>query len=306
MPDVTRDMIRAAAPAPVAAIGALVGGMLSVQLGASLAKLLFPVLGPVGTASQRVLLAAVVLLLIVRPWRQPALRRPSGPVLAALAAYGLTLGAMNTVFYAALARLPLGITVAIEFIGPLGLAVLGSRRPLDLLWAALALTGLLLLAQPWRTDGNRIDPVGVLLALAAGIAWGLYILAGRRLGTQVEGSAATALGMTVAALAVLPAGADAIPVVATHPTVLVEALATAVLSSALPYSIEMAALRRMTTRGFSVLMSLEPVVAALAGLLVLGERMTALRWLAIGGIVLACLGSAVAGEVPEPAEPAPN
>ncbi len=293
-------------PARAAAVGALAGGMLSVQVGASIAKLLFPVLGPLGTASQRVLLAACVLMLIARPWRQPALRRPSRQALVSIAAYGVTLGVMNTVFYAALARLPLGITVAIEFTGPLTLAVLGSRRPLDLLWAALALAGLLLLAQPWSTGGRRVDPVGVLLALGAGVSWGLYILAGRRLGTLVEGSAATALGMAVAALVALPTGAGALPRVAADPRVLAEALAMAVLSSAVPYSIEMAALRRMSTRGFSVLMSLEPAVAALVGLVLLGERMSALRWLAIGGIVLACLGSAAAGEAPEPAAPAPN
>ncbi len=293
-------------PGQTAAIGALVCGMLSVQVGASIAKLLFPVLGPLGTATLRVLLAAFVLLLIVRPWRQPALRRPSRQALSSIAAYGLTLGIMNTVFYAALARLPLGITVAIEFIGPLSLAVLGSRRALDLLWATLALAGLLLLAQPWATGGRRIDPMGVLLALGAGVSWGLYILAGRRLGSRVEGSAATALGMTVAALVVLPVGIGALPRVATDPRLLTEAVAMAVLSSALPYSIEMVALRRMTLRGFSVLMSLEPAVAALVGLVLLGERMSMLRWLAIGGIVLACLGSAAVGETPEPATPAPN
>ena len=287
------------------ATAALVAGMLSVQTGASMAKLLFPVLGTLGTACMRVLLAAFVLLLIVRPWRQPSLRRPSWPIMRSIVAYGLTLGVMNTVFYAALARLPLGIAVAIEFVGPLTLAVLASRRALDLLWTALALGGLLLLTQPWATGGHRIDPLGVLLALAAGVTWGLYILAGRRLGTHVEGSAATALGMTVAALVVLPMGFGAIPQAAAHPRLLAAALGMAVLSSAVPYSIEMAALRRMTTRGFSILMSLEPVVAALTGLALLGEQLSSLRWLAIGGIALACLGSAAAGDAPDPLKAAP-
>ncbi len=298
--------ISRAGPPPATAIAALVGGMLSVQVGASLAKLLFPVLGPVGTASLRVLLAAIVLLLIARPWRQPALRRPSRQALAAIAAYGVTLGVMNTVFYAALARLPLGITVAIEFMGPLTLAVAGSQRALDLLWAALALGGLLLLTQPWSTGGHHIDPLGILFALGAGVSSGLYILTGRRLGTQVEGSAAAALGMTVAALAVLPLGVRAIPQVAADPRLLAAALGMAVLSSAVPYSIEMVALRRMSTRGFSILMSLEPAIAALTGLVLLGEHLSPLRWIAIGGIVLACLGSAAAGEIPAPAVPAPN
>lgn len=288
------------------ALAALLGGMGSVQLGASLAKLLFPVLGSVGTACLRVLLAAIVLMALARPWRQLALRRPTRQATAAVLAYGLTLGIMNTVFYCALARLPLGITVAIEFLGPLSLAILGSRRALDLLWAALALAGLLLLVQPWRADGHRLDPLGVLLALTAGLAWALYILASRRLGTHVEGGSATALGMTVAALAVLPFGFAAVPQVLGRPGLLAAALGMAILSSAVPYSIEMVAMRRMSTRGFSILMSLEPAIAALAGLLLLGEPLSLPRWLAIGGIVVASFGSAATGEAGDPVRPPPD
>jgi len=288
------------------ALAALLGGMGTVQLGASLAKLLFPVLGSTGTACLRVLLAAIVLVLIARPWRQAALRRPDRRTVIAILAYGVSLGVMNTVFYGALARLPLGITVAIEFLGPLSLAVLGSRRGLDLLWAGLAVAGLLLLVQPWQANAHRLDPVGVLLALAAGLAWALYILTGRRVGAHVEGGSAAALGMAVAALVVLPLGFGAVPRALAHPAVLAAAFAMAMLSSAIPYSIEMMAMRRMSTRGFSVLMSLEPAIAAVAGLLLLGEQLSPLRWLAIAGIVAASFGSAAAGDAADPVRPPPD
>lgn len=280
----------------------LVSGMASVQIGASLARDLFPVLGPLRTACVRVVLAAFVLLLITRPWRALARLRHDRHALRAMLAYGLTLGVMNIVFYAALARLPLGVTVAIEFLGPLTLAVAGSHRPLDLLWATLAASGLLLLLQPWQiTAAHRLDPVGVALALAAGAAWALYILAGRRLGNRIPGAAATALGMSVAALLALPFGAAGLARVAASPTLLAVSFGMAMLSSALPYSIEMVAMRRMSMRGFSVLMSLEPALAALAGLVLLGEQLSWLRWLAIAGIVSASLGSAVAGEAKDKA-----
>ncbi len=283
-----------------AALAAVVCGMLSVQLGAALAKLLFPVLGAPGTASLRVLLACLILLpaLCFRSGRRPAW--PDRQVLGSVLAYGACLGVMNTVFYAALARLPLGVTVAIEFVGPLSLAVLGSRRPIDLLWVALAVGGLLLLLQPWRAAGasHRLDPVGILLALVAGLAWALYILAGRRVGSRIGGITATALGMAVASLMLLPFAVHAVPVALSRPGLLLAASGMALLSSAIPYSIEMMAMRRMSMRGFSVLMSLEPAIAALMGLVLLGEHLSPLRWLAIAGIIAASLGSAVTDPVP--------
>lgn len=274
----------------------LLVGMLSVQVGASLAKLLFPILGAVQTACLRIVLAAIVLLLIVRPWRL-ALQRPDRRTLLLILVYGLSLGIMNTVFYAALARLPLGIAVAIEFMGPLALALAGSRRRLDLLWVGLAVGGLLLLLQPWQMS-HRLDAIGVLLALGAGVAWAIYILAGKQLGTRIASGAATSLGMAVAALAVLPFGFAGVPRVVNHPALLLAAFGLAMLSSAIPYSIEMTAMRRMSMRGFSILMSLEPAIAAIAGLALLGEQLSAARWLAIGAIVLASLGSAMVDEVP--------
>ncbi len=285
-----------------AAFAAVVCGMLSVQMGAALAKLLFPVLGAPGTASLRVLLACLILLpaLCLRPARRPAW--PDRHMLGSVLAYGACLGLMNTVFYAALARLPLGVAVAIEFVGPLSLAVLGSRRPIDLLWVALAAGGLLLLLQPWHAAGasRRLDPVGILLALVAGLAWALYILAGRRVGSRIGGITATALGMAVASLMLLPFAVRAVPVALSRPELLLTACLMALLSSAIPYSIEMMAMRRMSMRGFSVLMSLEPGIAALMGLALLGEQLSPLRWLAVAGIVVASLGSAATDPVPGP------
>ncbi|WP_419730099.1 EamA family transporter [Lichenicola sp.] len=292
------------------ALPAVLVGMGSVQIGASLAKLLFPVLGAIETACARVVLAAIVLLLLARPWRRGVRLFPGRTAAITIVAYGLSLAVMNTVFYAALSRLPLGITVAIEFMGPLALALAGSRRALDLLWVALAVGGLLILLQPWQFVGGHaghpLDPVGILLALTAGVTWALYILVGRRLGGQVEGNTATALGMAIAALAVLPFGWSVVPNLAIHPALLASAFGMAMLSSAVPYSIEMMAMRRMSTRGFSIMMSLEPAIAAVAGLLLLGEHLSPMRWLAIGGIVVASLGSAAAGDALPPPAPPPD
>ena len=285
------------------ALAGLLCGMICVQLGAVLAKLLFPAIGALGTASLRVILACAILLpvLSLRPHRPVAW--PSRKAFGAILAYGVCLGVMNTVFYAALQRLPLGIAVAIEFLGPLSLAVLGSRRAIDLVWIALAVGGLLLLLQPWQA-AHRLDPLGVLLALIAGLTWALYILTGRRVGRHVGGITATALGMTVASVVVLPFAVHAVPLALSQPRLLLAAAGMALLSSAVPYSIEMMAMRRMSMRGFSVLMSLEPAIAALTGLALLDEHLSTVRWLAIGGIVVASLGSAATDPVPEPARDA--
>ncbi len=289
---VTEAGITVGARAGITSLGALLSGMVSVQLGASLAKLLFPAIGAPGTAALRVLLASLILLgvaLLLRRRRfVPQPRRAAGLILA----YGLILGGMNLVFYLALSRLPLGIVVAIEFMGPLCLALAGSRRALDLLWVVLAVAGLALLLAPWQV-AHRLDPVGVLLALAAGAAWAAYILVGRRLGGQVTGVTATALGMSVAALVTLPLALPVVPLLAAQGWLLPAALGMALLSSAVPYSIEMWAMQRMSMRGFSILMSLEPAIAALTGLALLGEQLSLPRWLAIAGIVAASVGSAL-------------
>lgn len=304
---------RAAGMDRAVTLGALLCGMISVQIGASLAKTLFPVLGAAHAGALRILFASLLLLPLVWQNGRPRSRRGGGEdraapaprrrAIGAVAIYGVTMGVMNVVFYLALARLPLGIVVAIEFMGPLSLALAGSRRPLDLLWVGFAVSGLLLLLQPWRLT-HRLDPLGVALAVGAALTWAAYILAGRRLGRHVSGVTATALGMGVAALVTLPISLPALPLLRLQGWLLPAALGMALLSSAVPYSIEMMAMRRMSMRGFSILMSLEPALAAIAGLLLLGEQLSPLRWLAIGGIVAASLGSA-ATDRPPPASGTP-
>ncbi|MBS7660745.1 threonine/homoserine exporter RhtA [Pseudomonas lalucatii] len=272
--------------AALAPIALLLVAMLSIQGGASLAKSLFPLVGAEGTTALRLGLGAVILALIMRPWRAH-LSLEGGQ---ALLAYGLALGGMNLLFYMALQTVPLGIAVALEFTGPLALALFSSRRALDFAWVALAIFGLWLLL-PGDATNSRLDPLGAALALGAGLCWTLYIVFGQKAGAAY-GRQTVALGTLVAALLVMPIGLwqagaslfalDLLPV----------ALAVAVLSSALPYSLEMVALTRLPTRTFSVLMSMEPAIAALSGLLLLGERLDWSQWLAIGAIVLASAGAA--------------
>lgn len=260
--------------------------MLSVQVGASLAKSLFPAVGAQGATALRVTLAALILAAVLRPWR---VRASEG--WKALAAYGLSLGLMNLLFYAALQRIPLGVAVAVEFAGPLGVAVAGSRRRLDFAWIGLAAVGLLALA-PLQGQSHPLDPLGLALALAAGGAWAGYIVSGRRAG-QAHGAQATALGMAIAALIVLPFGVAQAGAGLLAPAVLPTALGVAVLSSVLPYTLEMFALTRIPTRVFGTLMSLEPAVAAVAGALILHEALSLRQTLAIATIMAASLGAAL-------------
>jgi inner membrane transporter RhtA len=269
----------------LAALAGVVAAMASIQVGAGLAKSLFAQVGPEGIAALRLVFAALILIAVWRPWRTPPPPRARGWILC----YGLALGAMNLCFYLALERLPLGVAVALELSGPLTLALVGSRRLRDGLWVLLAVGGLLLLT-PW-TPGAATDPVGVGFGLAAGACWALYILFGRRAGLA-HGGGAVACGMVVAALVAAPVGlVDAAPALLA-PAVLSVALAVAVLSSALPYSLEMMALSRLPTRTFSVMMSLEPALGALTGFLILGERLTPLQGLATASLVVASMGAA--------------
>ena len=284
------------------AVPAVLGGVACYQLGAAIAKSLFPVLGATGTAGLRISLSAVILCVLWRPWR----RWPGAEAMSAVVPYGVSLGLMNLLFYLALARLPLGVAVCIEFTGPLALAALGSRRPLDLAWTALAAIGLMLLLDPRAAQGtppHRTDPLGVGYALGAGLCWALYILFGRRLGRQFAGGQGTALGMTVASLVVVPFCAPAMMPVLADAHRLLAATAVAVLCSALPYSLEMAALRHLSTRTFGILMSLDPAMAALSGLLLLGEQLSPQRWIAVLCIVLASAGSALEGRSAAAIEP---
>jgi inner membrane transporter RhtA len=279
-------------------LGTVMLAIVSVQTGAALAKNLFPIVGAQGAVSLRVSLAAVILLAIWRPWRRPLTRRDA----IAITGFGLALGTMNLTFYMALRTIPLGVAVALEFLGPLTVAVLDSRRPLDFLWIALAAVGVLLLS-PLNPTSAPLDPVGVGLVLFAGACWGLYIILGSRVGGGDRGQV-SAIAMSVAALVASPWG---VPAIVNHLSwaLLVGGLGVAVLSSALPYSLELFAMSRLKARTFSILMSLEPAMAALAGFLVLGERLTGWQAAAIAAVMAASAGSAATSPAIT-AEPAPN
>lgn len=274
-----------AGPGPLVAVGLLLIAMVSMQAGAAFAKGLFPRVGPQGATALRLGFSALVLAAARRPWRTSRPLRLTSPLIA----YGLCLGAMNTLFYMALRTTPLGIAVALEFIGPLSVALLASRRWLDFLWIALATAGLLLLLPVWSTFPG-IDPIGAVLALGSGAFWALYIVFGRKVG-QSNGAAATALGMIIAAVVFVPIGVATAGSAVFDLAILPSGLALAVLSSALPYSLEMIALTRIPPQAFGALMSLEPAVGALAGLAVLGERPSPMQWAGIGCVILASLGA---------------
>jgi inner membrane transporter RhtA len=269
----------------------VLAGIATVQFGAALAKSLFDEIGPGGTVFLRVLFAAVVLAVI---WR-PGLGGRSGADWRLILGFGFALVAMNLSFYYALDRIPLGIAVTFEFVGPLGVAVAGSRRPLDLLWVALAAAGILLLSDFGRAD---LDALGVGLALLAGAFWAAYILLSVRVGRTFRGGAGLALAMLAGGAMLAPvgianAGADLLA-----PGVLLLGLAVAILSSAVPYTLEMEALRRMPAGVFGVLMSLEPAMAALAGFVLLGEGLAGRELVAIALVVAASAGAARNADVP--------
>jgi inner membrane transporter RhtA len=233
----------------------------------------------------RVLFAALLLAAILRPWRT----RRTPAAWRSVLLYGVALGGMNTLFYAALRTVPLGVATAIEFTGPLTVAVLASRRAVDFLWIALAVGGLLLLL-PLGEASAGVDPVGAALALAAGVCWALYILFGQKAGAE-HGLQTTAVGMAVAAVLVLPFGIAHAGTALFTPSILPVALAVAVLSSAFPYSLEMVALSRLPTKTFGTLMSVEPAFGAVAGLVLLDEHPSPTQWLAMGAIVAASVGT---------------
>ena len=272
-------------PAAVAMVLAAAG---SLQVGAAFAVTLFDDLGPGGAAFLRLLLAAVVLLAL---WR-PRVRGHSMADLRIAAAFGLALGLMNWSIYEAMDRIPLGVAVTIEFWGPLAVAVVGSRRALDLLWVALAALGIVLLASP---GGGGIDAGGVALALLAGGCWAAYIGLSARTGQAFPGGTGLAIAMAVGAVVVLPAGIAQGGAALVHPGLLASALVVALASSVLPYSLELEALRRLPGAVFGVLMSLEPAVAALAGLAVLGQALVPREWAAIALVVTASAGAAALG-----------
>jgi len=257
-------------------------GIVSVQVGAAFAKQLFAVAGAAGTVTLRLVVAAVVLVAI---WR-PSLRLDRR-VLVVVLSYGVVLGAMNLCFYFALERIPLGAAVTIEFLGPLAVAVAGSRRWLDGLWVLLAGTGVVLLT---RVEGGLALP-GVLFALAAGACWAAYILLAAKLGSKSSDGKGLALAMVVGSAVALPFGISSAGTAMLDPVVLAAGLAVALMSSVIPYSLELEALRRMPPRVFGILMSMEPAVAALAGLALLGEQLKPMQWVAVSCVVVASVGS---------------
>jgi len=276
-------------------VGSLLLGMLSFQFGSALAKQLFPVMGAQGATAMRLGLGALILWLLRQPWRRLRGRHDW----ASLWGYGLTLGVMNLCFYMALRTVPLGIAVALEFLGPLAIALFGSRRALDFLWVALVVAGLALLL-PWQAQTQALDPVGVLYALGAAVGWATYILLGRRAGAAF-GNDAVALGSAIGALVVVPVGVMHAGAALFTVSMLPFAFGMAILSSALPYSLEMLALTRLPARTVGILVSVEPAMGALLGLAFLDEHLTTYKWLAIAAIIAASIG-AVLGSRSKPVD----
>jgi len=284
---------RLSAPAPLLVLGAVA----SVQSGAAIATRLFPDAGPGGTVLLRLALSALILLCFARP-------RLSGRARADLGwgvAYGVALGAMNATFYEALSRIPLGVAVTIEFVGPLAVAVLGSRRPLDLLWVALAGLGVALLT---TGGGGGLDPLGGVLALVAGGFWAAYIVLAQRVGRVFPGASGLTFALVVATIVVAPFALVTAGTRVWHAGVIARGAAVAVLSSAVPYSLELFALRRMRASVFGVLMSLEPAMAALSGLLFLGQHLRPREWIAVACVMVASIGATRRADPDEqPVEP---
>lgn len=265
--------------------------MASIQFGASVAKNLFPIAGIAGASSLRLFFAALVLLMAFRPWRVSIPRA----ALKNLFFYGASLGLMNLSFYFALAKIPLGIAVALEFTGPLAVAILSGQRKMDYVWALLAGLGIYLLLPLEQTQAS-LDPVGIFFALLAGFFWALYIIFGKRSGDQVHGGIASSVGMGFAALMVIPWGFFFDAQNMLQSSALPLGMFVGLFGSAIPYALEMSALRKMPSQSFSILMSLEPAMASLMGLLFLGEVLTPTQWFAILCVIISSQGSALSSK----------
>ncbi|MFE7195126.1 EamA family transporter [Microbacterium oxydans] len=280
-------MQKPAASGPLVGVALVIGSCLSLPFGAAVAAQLFPVLGPWGVTSLRVAIAAVLLVVVVRP--RPGKWTRAQWLAAVL--FGVSLAAMNGFFYAAIDRIPLGPAVAIEFLGPLVLAAVLTRKLRDFAWVGIALLGMVVLGIDGLIGAEPLDPLGVVFILIAAGFWAMYIRMSARVGALIPGSSGLAMGLVVAAVLLIPVGVPAVSTVAMDPQLLLLAAITAVLSSVIPYSFELAALRRLPQRVFGVLLSLEPAFATLAGWLILGQDATPLRMLAIALVIAASVGT---------------
>lgn len=275
-------------PAPVLALGAIV----SVQFGSAFARTHFEAVGPTGAATLRLVFAAVLLLIVVRPRIRRWTRRQWGSAVL----LGLALAGMNSLIYLSIARIPLGVAVTLEFTGPLVLALVQTRRWRDALWAAVAFVGVVLLG---LGSTGSIALAGVALAFGAALFWAAYILASARVGRAIEGIDGLVVAIVVAAIVVSPFGAGpAAAALVADPSLVVVFLIVAVLTSAVPYALELVALRRLPTRIFGVLSSLGPAVAVVAGIVVLGQTLGVREIIAVGLVSVASIGVTVSGARP--------
>ena len=269
------------------------GSLITLCAGTSLAKGLFPFVGAEGTTTYRLVFSTLLLMAFWRPWRR-AWTWADAPILVL---FGATLGVMNLLFYNAIKTVPFGLAIAVEFTGPLAVALWSSKKPLDFVWIVLAVAGMGLILPLGNTMGaglqtSAIDPVGIAYALGAGACWAVYIVVGQRVADRI-GAFATPMGMLVAALLVTPVGISVAGSSLLNPEWMLAGLGIALLSSAIPYSLEMYSLKHLPKQTFSILLSLEPAVGALAGWLVLSEQLSTQQLCAIGLIMAASMGSAM-------------
>lgn len=276
---------------PFGAVGLVAIGLICQEVGASFAVLLFPSVGAIGMVALRLAFSAIVLLAIARP----RLRGHSRSGWLTVIAFGVVLALMNALFYEALARVPLGATITIEVLGPLVLSVVMSRRASSWLWAVLAFAGVVILSQGSFGD---LDPVGVAFAFGAAAMWAGYILLSARTGARFPRLDGLAIAMTVGAVITVPFGIVSAGPVIFQPNILLLGAAVALLSSTIPYTLELVALRRLPSATFSILMSLSPAIATTAGFLILGQRFTGVAFVAIGLVIAASIGAVLSASRP--------
>ena len=286
---------------PFLPVAALIGSLITLSVGTSLAKSLFPFVGAEGTTTYRLIFSTLLLMAFWRPWR----RTWSWNEAPLLVMFGATLGVMNLLFYSAIKTVPFGLAIAIEFTGPLAVALWSSKKPLDFVWILLAVLGMgliLPLSQHMGADSTAtLDPVGIGFALGAGFCWAMYIVIGQRVADRI-GAFATPMGMLVAAMVVTPFGISVAGTSLLNVEWMLIGLGIALLSSAIPYSLEMYSLKHLPKQTFSILLSLEPAVGALAGWLVLSEQLSTQQLSAIGLIMAASMGSAMTAGQRKPTE----